>query len=337
MNWKKPSLLPSALTISGLVLAALSGTDLCNFGGCTEAHTYRFFTMSLPLAGMLYFGLISASLLLFSFIEKSGILLSLLLAGGAGAELAMLHLQKNVIQAWCPLCLGIAVVVYLLCIVRVITTLPESRRIFDMNRRYFLYKSALISATVVAGFLISIFGITRPEAIASSIETSLGKQSGKIEVYVFSDWLCPMCVKVEPAIEAAFPAIEKKARVLFIDKPIHQESMNFVPYHLSFLVNEKSKYLQIRKALFVLAKKNRNPSLEDIKAAVAPFGVTYKQLSFMEVTQAMGKAQALSAQFKVNATPTIVFVNTATKKTRTLVGGGDITHDNLLKALKSVE
>jgi uncharacterized membrane protein len=337
MTNRRPSLPISALTICGLILAALSGTDLCNFGGCTEAHQYRLFNISLPIIGLLYFGLLSAAILLFSFVEKTGMILSLLLAGGAGAELTMIHLQKNVIQAWCPLCLGIAAVVYLLCLVRIITALPESRRLFTMNRRKFVYKSAMFSAAMIVGFLVSFVGISRPEASAMQLDTALGKQSSKIEVYVFSDWLCPMCLKIEPAIESVFPALGKKAKIQFIDKPIHPESMNFVPYHISFLINEKPKYLQIRKALFSLAKKNRNPSLDDIKAAVAPLGVTYKQLSFMEVTQTMGKAQALSTLYKVNATPTIVIVNTTTKKTKTLVGGSEITGENLLKAVKNLE
>jgi protein-disulfide isomerase len=206
-----------------------------------------------------------------------------------------------------------------------------------MNRRKFVYKSVMFTAAMVVGFLVSFVGITRPEAASPQLDTSLGKQSSKIEVYVFSDWLCPMCLKIEPAIESVFPALGKKAKIFFIDKPIHPESMNFVPYHLSFLINEKPKYLQIRKALFALAKKNRNPALDDIKAAVAPLGVTYKQLSFMEVTQTMGKSQALSNLYKVNATPTIVVVNTMTKKSKTLVGGTEITVDNLLKAVKGLE
>lgn len=337
MTTRRPSLPLSILTICGLILAALSATDLCNFGGCTTVHQYRFFNLSIPLIGFSYFGLLAAAILLATFMEKAGILITVLLGGGAGAEIAMIYLQKYAIQAWCPLCLGIAAVVYLLCLTRIIITLPESRRLFTMNRRLFFTKSLVIAAAAVIGFLVSIAGISRPEAATTQLDAALGKQGSKLEVYVFSDWLCPSCIKIEPAIEAVMPELEKKAKIYFIDKPIHQESMNFVPYHLSFLTYEKAKYMSIRKTLFALAKKNRNPSLEDIKGAVAPLGITYKQLSFMEVSQYMGTAQGLSTRFKVNATPTIVVTNNSSKKTRTLVGGAEITRENLLKALKSIE
>jgi len=206
-----------------------------------------------------------------------------------------------------------------------------------MNRRTFLTKLTLIAASLVCGFLISFSGISQPEAEAGQVDHPLGKLNSKVEVYIFSDWLCPICVKIEPAIEASLPTLEKKAKIFFLDKPVHQEAMNFVPYHLSFLVNEKPKYLQLRKALFALAKKTRNPSLEDVKEAIAPLGVTYRQLSFMDVTQMMGRSQALSSQFKVNATPTVVVTNSVTKKVKTLVGGSEITQEKLLKAVQSVE
>jgi uncharacterized membrane protein/protein-disulfide isomerase len=337
---RKPPLLISFLIVAGLVLAILSGTDLCNFGGCTTAHQYRFFGFKLHLLGILYFsalgGAVAASLF-FPVLEKA---LPVLVAGGVGAEITMIHLQKNVIQAWCPLCLGIAAVVGLLAIIVARKQYLEARRSSLMNFKWFAPRFLLLAVVCAAGFLVSFYGITNPEATAAAAgqsDVSLGKQGSKVEVYVFSDWLCPVCVMVEPAVEAAFPELAKKAKIFFLDKPVHLEAQNFVPYHLSFLVNEKPKYLKLRHALFALAKKTKNPKIEEVNAAIAPLGVTYKQLSFMEVTQLMGQAQSLSSQFKVNATPTIVISNVFTKKSKILVGGKDITKDKLLEAVKSLE
>ena len=110
-------------------------------------------------------------------------------------------------------------------------------------------------------------------------------------------------------MESVYPSLSKKARILFVNKIIHQESLNFVPYDLSFAVNEKAKYMQLRKALFSVAKKTNNPSYDDIKAAIAPLKVTYRQLSFLEVTQQMANAQKLAEQFKVVSTPSLVIRN----------------------------
>ena len=202
-----------------------------------------------------------------------------------------------------------------------------------MNRRGFFSRLLILAVAAAVGFAVSFAGIKKPEA--AGIDATLGKQSAKMEIYLFSDWLCPICIKVEPIIEALYPQLEKRAKIHFIDKPVHNESMNFVPYHLSFLVNEKGKYLQLRKALFDLAKINKNPSLEDVKRAIAPLGVTYKQLSFMDVSQMMAKSQALSNEYKVTGTPTLVIRNGA--RSKTLVGGRDITAENILKTMKSLE
>ena len=327
--------LPLLLTGVGLILAILSATNLCNFGGCTEAHQYRFHRVTLPFLGMVYFSLLAGAQILSSRLALASPVVTMLLAGGAGAELTLIHLQKYIIKAWCPLCLGIAGVVYLLCILRTFRYFRELGRSSVMKKRLFA-NTLLVALVTLAGFLISFSGIAKLEA-ADQRDFSIGRSKGPVEVYVFSDWFCPVCVKVEPVIEAAFPALSQKAKVTFVDKAIHPESMNFVPYHLSFAVHEKEKYLQLRKTLFAVARKTKKPSVADITAAIAPLKVTYKQLSFMEVTQQMGKSQALSDQFKVTATPTLVFFNTKTNKSKTLVGGNEITADGIAKALKSVE
>jgi thioredoxin-related protein len=113
--------------------------------------------------------------------------------------------------------------------------------------------------------------------------------------------------------------------------------LNFVPYHLSFAAYEKRKIVQLRKALFAVARKTKNPTYEDINAAIAPLNVTYRQLSFLEVTQQMGNFQKLAEQYKVVSTPTMILRNAKTKKIVTLVGNGQITQADIMKALKEVE
>jgi uncharacterized membrane protein len=333
MTISKATIFTYLLLSAGLVLALLSWTDLCSFGGCTEAHEYRFFGISLPLLGTIYF---TALVFLKAAANRYAVLENLLLitlAGGAGAEGVMIYLQKSVIEAWCPLCLGIAFVVFLLLIVTLISAGHGNGRLNPMNMRGFFSRALLLLTAAAVGFAVSFAGIKKPEA--AGIDAALGKQSAKVELYLFSDWLCPVCIKIEPVIESIYPQLEKRAKINFIDKPVHKESMNFVPYHLSFLVNEKGKYMQLRKALFDLAKINKNPSLEDVKRAIAPLGVTYKQLSFMDVSQMMAKSQALSTEYKVTGTPTLVMRNGS--RIKTLVGSREITAENIFKTLKSLE
>jgi protein-disulfide isomerase/uncharacterized membrane protein len=325
-----------ALLVIGMALSILSATDLCNFGGCSETHLYRLFGLSFPVMGVIFFTLAGLLALLENRITNTGLVFDLLLAGVGGAEIPMILLQKNVIKAWCPVCLGIAAVIYLLSLSRIIRFIICRKEKIHMTFRSTIQPTLLFVA-VLLGFCVAFTGIAKTDASAGQLNIALGKQDSKLEVYLFSDWLCPVCVKVEGVIESVYPALSRKTRILFVDKVIHPEAANFVPYHLSFAANEKTKYLQLRKALFSLAQKTKNPSYDDIKAATAPLQVDYRQLSFMDVTQQMSEFQKLGEQFNVTSTPTLVIRNAKSKKTHVLVGGNEITPDQIMKALKDVE
>jgi len=330
------SLLVLVLIAGGLAVSILSGTDICTFGGCTEAHKYRLFGFAFAPLGITFFILAG---LLFSLINRlpgAPLIFNLLLAGASGAEVNMILFQKNVIGAWCPLCLAAAVIVYILVITRIGEYLMFRKEKFQMNLKTF-GKPLLLFATAMVGFALTFSGIAKEEASASQLNLYLGKQDSRLEVYFFSDWLCPYCAGVDGVMETVYPSLAKKAKILFVDRIIHQESLNFVPYDLSFVVNEKAKYLQLRKALFSVAQKTKNPSYEDIKAAITPLGVTYKQLSFLDVTQQMMEFQKLSEEFKVNSTPTLVIRNANTKSVKTLAGNGQITSDAVMQAVKELE
>jgi protein-disulfide isomerase len=198
-------------------------------------------------------------------------------------------------------------------------------------------KPLSIIAVALISFIVTFSGIAKPDASASQLNMSVGNQQSLLGIYVFSDWLCPVCVKVEGVIESVYPTLSRKAKITFVDKIIHPEAANFVPYHLSFAAHEKDKYIQLRKALFTVARKTPNPSYDDIMAAIAPQKIAYKQLSFMDVTQQMTSFQKLSEQFRVTSTPTMVIRNSKTNKIRVLVGSTEITPELIIKAIKDVE
>ena len=320
----------------GLAVTAVTQTDLCNFGGCTEAHLYRLFGLPFPVVGYAFFITGALLILLARRIAFMDLLFSLLVSGAAGAELNMILLQKNVIRAWCPLCLGIAAIVYFLTacqLGRHLIISKEESLMFPKS----VYRPVMMAAAALLGFTLTFSAIAKPEAEAGQLNLYMGKQESKLEIYLFSDWLCPNCMKVEGVIESQYPMLAKKARILFVDKIIHPEAANFVPYHLSFAAYDKAKYIPLRKALFAVAQKTGNPTFDDIKAAIAPLHVTYKQLGFLEVTQQMAMFQKLAEQFKVTATPTMVIRNARSGKSFNLVGSAEITPDRIAKAIKELE
>lgn len=320
----------------GLVISVITATDLCTFGACTEVHKYHLFGISFTPIGIAFFILAGLFVSLANRFPGAQLLFNLLLAGASGAEINMILLQKNVIGAWCPLCLAAAVIVYSLTFSQIGRYFYYIKEGFQMNLKT-LGKPLLLFVTALVGFTLTFSGIAKEEASAGQLNLFLGKQDSKLEVYLFSDWLCPFCAGVDGVMETVYPSLSKKTRLLFVNKIIHQESLNFVPYDLSFAANEKAKYMQLRKALFSVAQKTKNPSYDDIKAAITPLRVTYKQLSFLEVTQQMANALKLAEQFKVASTPALVIRNAKTNKVRTLLGNNEITPANILKTVKALE
>ena len=323
------------LTI-GLVLSIISATDLCNFGGCTETHQYRLMGLSFPAVGVTFFTLAGVLTALSTRFSAAALLSNLLLAGAGGAEINMILLQKNVIKAWCPVCLAIAALIYLLIVTDLVRYFINRKEKICMYQKS-AFKPLSIVVVALFSFIVTFSGIAKPDAAASQLNLSLGNQQSKVEIYLFSDWLCPVCIKVESVIEPLYPTLSNKTKMFFVDKIIHPEATNFVPYHLSFAAYEKDKYPQLRKALFTVAQKTKNPTNDDIMAAVAPQKIAYKQLSFLDVTQQMGNSIKLAEQFRVNSTPTLIIRNSKTNKMKVLVGSGEITSAQILKGIKDLE
>jgi len=325
----------SLLTL-GLALSIISATDLCNFGGCNETHLYRLLGLPFPAVGVVFFVLAGILTALTRKFLTAEFYLNLLLAGAGGAEINMILLQKNVIKAWCPVCLAIAALIYLLLLTNFVRYFLTRKEKFCMNQKS-IFKPLSIVVVALLSFMVTFSGIVKPDAVAGQLNLSLGNQQSKLEIYLFSDWLCPVCVRVEGIIEPLYPALTHKAKLFFVDKIIHPEATNFVPYHLSFAAYEKDKYLQLRKALFAVAQKTKNPTNDDIMAAIAPHKIAFKQLSFLDVTQQMGNSIKLAEQFRVNSTPTLIIRNSKTNKMRVLVGSGEITSAQILKGIKDLE
>jgi len=137
-------------------------------------------------------------------------------------------------------------------------------------------------------------------------------------------------------MERAYPDIMKRAKLLFIDQPVHPESMNYIPYNLAFLVREKEKYLEIRKALLRLAERTREPSPEEVQKAVALLGVTYRPLNYADVNAGIQYFQSVVQSFRVEGTPAMVVYNRKTKSAKVLNGVRDLSFANITMAVSGV-
>ena len=170
----------------------------------------------------------------------------------------------------------------------------------------------------ILGLGVAFIGVNETEA--SGLNLSLGKQNSHTTVNFVSDWFCPACIKMEAQIEKIYPSVSKNVKVRFVDYPIHKETIAFTPYNLSFLVHEKAKYMELRKALSALTRRTLKPTDSDVQNAIAPLGVKLRPLDYFEVLEGMQSDLQIYKGFGVKATPSVVINNSKSKKVKILVG-----------------
>lgn len=197
-------------------------------------------------------------------------------------------------------------------------------------------------AFIAAGFLMAFVGVSNPnsaEAVAANMKERLafGLKNSPVEVYFATDWYCPSCKKIEPLIEKLYPKIRAKATFFFIDYPIHKKSMNFSPYNLAFLIDNKKQYFKARKMLSELSEKTDAPKDEEVEREAEKKGIDFKELSFVDVKSGMEFFDKVVEQYKLSATPTLIFTNIRTHKVIKLEGRDEITEDKVLDALEKIQ
>ncbi len=325
--------------LCGLCLSFLSLSEWCS-ETCAEVHNFRFFGYPFDLMGIGFFSVALSLWSLNLFSEgKTLYFLGLMLSGAIGAEVWFILIQKIVIQAFCPICLCIAASVLFAAIGLLLEGGLQLKKSLSPGDPVMLRQARRRTIpplfTLVIGFLIAFFGVLKPESTfaAGSSEKEdpiFGNRSTQIEVYVISDWFCKACRKLEPNLEVILPDVMDKASVIFVDRAIHNESLNFLPYNLSFMLKEKDKYLKIRQAMSALSLKTKVPTQKEIQEAVTSLGVTYQPLQFVDIDSGQRFFQGIAQTFQVNSTPTIVIANKRKVEAKKLIGNEEITKENIL-------
>lgn len=339
MNTEKPRisywyLLASLAIFAGIILTAVSWLKLCSTT-CNDAHNYRLFGMPFEFLGAAFFACVTFCH--FGSLKWPSLSrwMPLLIASGLGAEAYFIAVQKFQIGSWCPVCLSIAASIALLGLSYFGLNKSQGENMF--NWKSFTSLCGIFLVGLVSAFL-GMSKIDQLQAVEDKIKEQIkfGNLSSPIEVYVFTDWACPACRSIEPALEKMAPQVAAQAQLIFVDTVVHPETLNYAPYNLSFMVNSKGKYFDIREALTKLSIKTKKPNDQDIAKAIAPLKVTYKELPYEDVSVAMRYFDELVERFKVTATPTVAIVNREAKKGKKLSGAGEITEANVLKAINAL-
>lgn len=329
---------------SGFILSILSWLEVC-VEHCAANQDYLLFGLPFAIIGIAFFAL----LLILHSVSNCFSLISQwvewMIAGALGAELMFLAVQKFQIGHWCPVCLSIAASVSFAAILLsagYFTNLINSIQLH--NRGVIMEKikhgfSTL--AFILAGFLMAFIGISNPnsaDAVAANMKERLafGLKNSSIEVYYVTDWFCPSCKKIEPLMEKLYPQIRAKATFFFVDYAIHRKSMNFTPYHLAFLLNDKPHYFKGRQLLSYLTDKTEAPKDEEVEQAARKEGIAFKEIAFVDVKSGMEFFDKIVDQYKLNSTPTLIFTNQHDHRVIKLEGREEITEEKVLDALKKI-
>ena len=324
-----------AVAIIGSILSSLG---ICT-GGCTDAERYRFFGAHFAAIGIPFFLFLAAA----SFGRNSKrpfyrTLYDTLLPGVAGAEWFFLGVQARIIKSYCPVCVAIAIAVFVAVALRLVEIYLRRREGISTEARGFksvaksFGKSMLVISSLYIGLVIALLGTSLPVEAGPGViahDIWLGKADSNLEVLVVSDWLCPYCHAVEPVIESMLPTISKIARYSYIDDPLHEGSYNYIPANMSLLLNSKLQYAEARKVLLDLAGSNKAPTHIEVTNALKNKGIILT-LADGEVLKQLARSEAGFLQENhITLTPTVVVRNIKTGARKMLVGSEEITRDKL--------
>jgi len=304
---KKRQILTILLALAGI--AVIFAYQYC-FGACSGL-TGDILGLDLKYLGVLYM----VAIIILALTRLTTLCLAAL-AFGAGGELFLIGYQIRV-GAYCAYCLVFAALVMAALYVN-----------FDRSRKRL---AGLSAGAGLLFFLLFFSGSTTVTYAAAPRLPAFG--TGPVEVRIYTDYFCGPCRAEESEVTALITELVEKnlIRVLFVDTPIHRETVLYAGYFLSALHARDGGDLHlaiaVRAALFEAAtqkiadKKALESFLKTKEIALRPFDTA-------PVFKIYGN---YLKEDRINATPSCVIV--APQGKQTLVGRED-TVKALRKLLK---
>jgi thiol-disulfide isomerase/thioredoxin len=341
---EKSYLIVSGIIAAGLILTFISFLRLCS-EECSVSHNYRLFGMPFEVFGFIFFGILAITHFFANKNSFLGFIELLLFASAIGAEGMFIIVQKYQIGIWCPVCLTIASIILIGTIVQGLAYIKQNPYTTAENQRInmkTIWNRVAPFAAIALGFLVAFFGITKHDELQAAQEAikdkiAFGSSKSDIEIYLFTDWACPACRKLEPTLEKLAPEIMQNNQFYFVDHVIHPETLNFIPYNLSFMLNNKPEYFRLRHMLGEISKETSTPTEDQVTKGAAKLGVTFHELNYADIATGTKYFKSLGEKFKIKGTPTMILINKETKKGKKLTGNDEITKENILKSINTLK
>ncbi len=129
---------------------------------------------------------------------------------------------------------------------------------------------------------------------------------GPVEIYIFSDYFCPPCQKVEPILEVSIKELHRLGvKIIFVDKPLQKMSTLFSRYFLYAARAAESfeEILRARAVLFDIAKAGAVDSERSLSQQLRE---NHVERGLVNVRPVFDRWTALIGRFGVNSTPTVI-------------------------------
>ncbi len=252
-----------------------------------------------------------AVVLLLAWFRKTFLCL-LLLAFGVGGEIFLIGYQVHT-GIYCPFCLAFGA-----------TILLAFAANFERSRKAL---AALAAAAGLLFFLLFFSGSATPVYAAEPVMSAFG--TGPVEVRLYTDYFCAPCAAEEAEVISLVTELvdKNRVRVLFIDTPVHPETVLYADYFLAAL-NARKDFRQAvaaRGALFEAAGQ-KIKGKEALEAFLKAKGLEIRPFDTAPLFKIFA---SYLKEDKINATPTCVIIGPTGKSI--LVG-----QEKIAKGLRSL-
>ncbi len=274
--------------------------------------------LDLNIFGILFYSILLVLSVLHLKVYQGDVLmklLALLTSVGMGAELILVKFQVQN-DVYCPKCLisGFFLIVMFF--------------VMAQNLRKWVVVLMVLLGAVFTSLTFS--GSVIPSYADELSLPQFGNDKAPIEIVVYSDYLCPACRKADVEINAELRRLSNKAKILFVDVPIHQGSLEYSEVFLYAWFetgNNLETAIKIRELLFDAGKTKSGQAglLGALKAKGIPFKADTERAKNIFRTL----YNPLMNEDKIRATPTVVIVKGNDRQSYT---GGK----NILKALEEI-
>ena len=152
--------------------------------------------------------------------------------------------------------------------------------------------------------------VPRMTVAVSAANPSVGSASAPVTLIEFSDYQCPYCGRVEPALKRVMATYKDKVRFVWKDFPLTQiHPQAFKAGEAAHCAGDQGKYWELHDVLF---SKQSELQIDDLKRHALQLGLnaeTFNQcLDTSKYAERVRDGVSEGGQLGVNSTPTI-FIN----------------------------